>query len=353
MAKAKAKEPEQEVEILKDEEFFATNGELVNNRYDIMILVEAINSNPSGDPGNGGKPRIDHNGRGEWENTSLIYKIKTRIEILAEQKGWKGFNRLVKKGSIISEGLKQFSKYGSDINLQQRKVVDTFFDIRMFGGMLRTKDGKSSTPEDKTSEIKKEDSGKKTVEKGGQGCGTLTGSIHFCKGVSIDPVIVKTTRITRVCASNPERLRGIRKEDYTEMGENSVVHYGLYQFKGSIDPIQSQKSFFTKKDCKIFFRSCASFTKHDASSIRGELNIRRVIIWKHDSILGSTPKNQNFNRLKIALKDGIDSPEKYEDYNIALDLENLSPHLSVIDINDKEIAEAWDDETLDFDKNFM
>lgn len=301
------------------------------NRINFVFFVPISLINPNGDPMNGGKPRTDLNGYGFWNNCSLKYKLKTRMVEYAKQKKLKGYNRLIERGKFISDEVAKFKSI-ADMSEKQAAICAEYGDIRMFGGMLKSKDDSSGDVDKKSK---------------GDGGGILTQAINIGHGVTIDPIDIITNSITRCCPTNRGRTKKTEGEDrdvntYNEMGDTSMVSFGLYRFEGSIDPVFAAKNGLTEADIELFFKKLLPTTfAHDSASNRGTIDVRKIIIWRHDSPLGNAPAFLLQNSVKVTKKEGIRTPTKYDDYEITV--EPLDPKLkiSVEVMGDAEIAAAW------------
>lgn len=316
---------------ISEKDFPITSKKIVENRYDFSLLGDVKMSNPNGDPDNGAKPRMDLDGYGVWSQQSLEYKIRTRIENYARYKRLKGYDRFISRGDkTISEKLSEFSQF-SNLDVRRRAICEKYFDVRMFGGMLQTKTN---------SDVSDEDTGKSS--KVNLGAGILHRAVNIENGKSIDPIRVMDMRLTRCIATNPDRKKELSTG--AEMGETSVIPYALYRFNGTIDPVFAAESYFTEDDCALLWKALASCFKHDASFMRPSINVRKLVIWKHNSKLGNASPDYLQRHLTITKKEGVDYPKNFDDYII--DLKSLPDNINVkvIDINEDEIQTAWNDD---------
>ena len=69
--------------------------------------------------------------------------------------------------------------------------------------------------------------------------------------------------------------------------------------------------------------------EHDHSAARGEMNIRGLYIWKHNTIYGNAHAHRIFDTLKIEKKDGIVDPTAFTDYTISVDESALPESVTV------------------------
>ena len=61
----------------------------------------------------------------------------------------------------------------------------------------------------------------------------------------------------------------------------------------------------------------------DHSAARGNMSVRNLIVFKHDSELGNAPAFKLFEKVKVQRKDMTKSARCYEDYEVAIDCENM------------------------------
>ena len=59
--------------------------------------------------------------------------------------------------------------------------------------------------------------------------------------------------------------------------------------------------------------------EHDRSAARGKMCLRKLYVFKHDSVLGNSPAHILFDKIKVEKKEDISSPRKFDDYSIIID----------------------------------
>ena len=67
----------------------------------------------------------------------------------------------------------------------------------------------------------------------------------------------------------------------------------------------------------------------DRSAARGEMASRRLVVFEHESALGSAPAHRLFDRIKITRKDPSAPPRAFSDYDVVIDKENLPPGIMI------------------------
>ena len=69
----------------------------------------------------------------------------------------------------------------------------------------------------------------------------------------------------------------------------------------------------------------------DRSAARGLMSAQKLIVFKHDSVLGNAPANKLFDLVKVLKKcDG--APRKFEDYNVSVDRDHLPTGVTIEEI---------------------
>ena len=66
----------------------------------------------------------------------------------------------------------------------------------------------------------------------------------------------------------------------------------------------------------------------DRSAARGLMSAQKLIVFKHDSILGNAPANKLFDLVKVQKK-CAGAPRKYEDYEVTIDEVSLPSGVSI------------------------
>ena len=61
----------------------------------------------------------------------------------------------------------------------------------------------------------------------------------------------------------------------------------------------------------------------DHSAARGKMAVRELIVFQHDSELGSAPAHKLFELVTVQRKEGTDAPRAYSDYAVIVDESHL------------------------------
>ena len=173
----------------------------------------------------------------------------------------------------------------------RKKMCEKFYDVRTFGAVLST----------------------------GANAGQVRGAIQMTFARSVDPIVSMEHALT-VCAARDE------EKSYDSQvgiqGRKATVPYGLYVCHGFISANLAQQTGFSEEDLVLFWDALKNMFDVDRSAARGLMSAQKLIVFKHESVLGNAPANKLFDRIKVEKKcDG--TPRKFSDYNVNIDTENL------------------------------
>lgn len=310
------------------------------HRYDFVLLFDVTNGNPNGDPDAGNLPRLDpETNHGLVSDVSLKRKLRNYVEFAKE--GEAGYHIYVQEGAILNEKHRQAyqalrpddAKVNKDAKLNPKDddeakrlrqfMCDNFFDVRSFGAVMST----------------------------GINCGQVRGPVQFTFAHSVEPIVPQEITITRMAATNEkekeQRLEGAddneRKENRT-MGRKHIVPYGLYRAHGFISAKLSERTGFSDQDLNLLFEALQNMFEHDRSAARGEMAVRRLIVFKHESAMGNAQAHQLFDRVQVGrqangefyplnqLPEGLPPARHYSDYQVQLDQNELPAGVEVLDL---------------------
>lgn len=289
--------------------------EAIKNRYEFTILFDVENGNPNGDPDAGNMPRVDpETGYGIVTDVCLKRKIRNCIETICENKP--GYRIYVKEGIPLQrsdtealkyvgiESEKDIKKMKNDDTELDKKIRDfmcqNFFDIRTFGAVMTT------------------------FVKGALNCGQVRGPVQLGFARSIDPVVTQEVTITRV-AITTEKDAANKK---TEIGRKYIIPYALYRVDGYVSANLARKvTGFSDADLQYLWKAIMNMFEYDRSAARGNMAVRELIVFKHDSELGNAPAYKLFDTIHVQKKDGIVAPRQYADYEVIVDEDKLPEHV--------------------------
>jgi CRISPR-associated protein Csd2 len=132
---------------------------------------------------------------------------------------------------------------------------------------------------------------------------------------SIDPIVSSEHAITRSSVANE---KDIDKE--RTMGRKFTIPYGLYKAQGFVNPFLAAQTGFSDDDLELLFTALENAFQFDQSAARpaGSMNPRRLIVFKHNSPLGSAPSHVLFDAVKITRKDESKPPRAFSDYDVTV-----------------------------------
>ena len=87
---------------------------------------------------------------------------------------------------------------------------------------------------------------------------------------------------------------------------------------GFISASDAAKTGFSEEDKELLFQALINAFENDHSAARGEMNPRALIVFKHDSPLGNARAGQLFDLIQVKLKEGVEFPRSFGDYEITV-----------------------------------
>ena len=285
--------------------------EAIKNRYEFVILFDVENGNPNGDPDAGNMPRIDQEtGHGLVTDVCLKRKIRNYVE--AAYDGKSGYRIYVKERIPLERSKKEAYDY---LGLKEAKIKDVkkedpdvevkirdfmcenFFDIRTFGAVMTT------------------------FVNAKLNCGQVRGPVQLGFARSIDPIMTQEISISRLTVATEKELESGKN---TMLGRKFIVPYALYRAEGYISANLAQKTTgFSEEDLEILWKSIINMFEMDHSAARGNMAVRKLIVFKHDSELGNAPAYQLFDLISVQRRDSEKPARSYADYEIHIDKEAL------------------------------
>jgi len=305
--------------------------EAIKNRYDFVFLFDVKDGNPNGDPDQVNLPRADAEDqhglvtdvcikRKVRNYVQLKHDLKTPYDIFIRQRDINEKDSYL--NAIIGKTL------GNTASEKRKRLCDDYYDIRTFGAVLSTGEKEvSEAPEEEGEEDVK--SKKKKKEKI-RGAGTVRGPVQFTFARSEDRIYQAEHSITRCCVTTEKERDDQAKKDRefaSTFGRKATVPYALYRMHGFVSVVDARKTGFSDDDLKLLWESLVNAFENDRAAARGEMNPRKLVIFKHDSHLGNELSGRLFKRVTIDKKS--DLPRRIEDYAIIVDKENLLAGITV------------------------
>lgn len=270
----------------------------LEKRYDFILYFDVKDGNPNGDPDAGNLPRIDaETGNGIVTDVCLKRKVRNYVQIT--KNGAPGYDIFVKEKAVLNKEIDSVYKdlnidanakkpaKGEDIEKGREGMCRKFFDIRTFGAVLST----------------------------GANAGQVRGPVQLTFARSVEPIVAFEHSITRMAVTREEEIDKERT-----MGRKYTVPYGLYRAYGFVSPHFAASTGFSAEDLDLFWEALTQMFELDRSAARGLMSTRRLVIFEHNSALGSKPADELFRRVEAKRKDDPAVPARdFSDYTITLD----------------------------------
>lgn len=274
-------------------------------KHDALLLFEAIDSNPNGDPDNAGKPRTDlDTGHGLVSDASLKRKVRDAVQFQVDQ-GLLPAERnqiFIRRGVSLNEQLEAAyqalgQEPGKDAKAESvakgaAYMVANYYDVRMFGAVMST--GKASA-------------------------GKVTGPVTVGLARSLDPVLPIDLGITRTASTKEED-----KDNASQMGNKSVIPYGLYACRIHYQPTRDNQ--VTKEDLDVLWSTLANMFEVTRSAARPDVSVRNLFVFSHSNALGSAPAKKLFDSVTITKVTDADVPTSSADYTVQPPREGTLPN---------------------------
>lgn len=266
----------------------------INNRIDFIYIFDVQDGNPNGDPDAGNLPRIDaETGMGLVTDVCLKRKVRNYVQVA---KGLsEGYDIFIKEKAILNS---EIDKAHDDEAVKKAKdktaaarlfMCKNYYDIRTFGAVMST----------------------------GKNAGQVRGPIQFTFARSVDPIATAEHSITRMAVATENEAEKQNGDNRT-MGRKATVPYGLYVCHGFISASLAKQTGFSEEDLQLFFEALKNMFDVDRSAARGLMSAQKLIVFRHDSILGNAPANKLFDLVKIE-KNTDNPPRAFGDYTVTID----------------------------------
>lgn len=279
----------------------------LNNRIDFIYIFDVQDGNPNGDPDAGNLPRVDaETGMGLVTDVCLKRKVRNYVQVAKECVP--GFDIFIKEKAVLNtlidashddETVKAKEKAGDKTEAARMVMCKNYYDVRTFGAVMST----------------------------GKNAGQVRGPIQLTFARSADPIAAAEHSITRMAVAT-EKEAEKQSGDNRTMGRKATVPYGLYVCHGFISANLAKQTGFSEDDLALFFEALQNMFDVDRSAARGLMSAQKLIVFKHDSILGNAPANKLFDRVKVE-KNCAGAPRSFADYTVSIDTEGLPQGVTV------------------------
>lgn len=287
----------------------------IKNRIDFIYIFDVQDGNPNGDPDAGNLPRVDaETGMGLVTDVCLKRKIRNYVQVA--KAGEEGNDILVKSKEFSGEEVfingeirKMYKEdLGLELKVKDKAPADKvaagraamckrFFDMRTFGAVLST----------------------------GANAGQVRGAVQMTFARSLDMIVSEEHALT-VCAARDEDKPydaqvGIQ-------GRKATVPYGLYVCHGFVSANLAQQTGFSEDDLNLLWDALRNMFDVDRSAARGLMSAQKLIVFKHDSVLGNAPANKLFDLVKVE-KVCSGAPRSFKDYSITIDRDHVPVNVTI------------------------
>jgi CRISPR-associated protein Csd2 len=295
------------------------NDVALEKRYEIVLLFDVKHGNPNGDPDADNTPRVDpETGTGLVTDVCIKRKIRNFVGLTRDFAAPN--NIFVKERGILAN--EQRSAYtalgmepdGKSVDKARDWMCQNYFDVRTFGAVMTT--GKAEAENDAAINAGKKGKGQTKL----WNCGQVRGPVQFGFATSVDPVTSIAHTITRVALTNPGDAggqvvvdeSGEQKAASGQMGRKHGVAYGLYRMHGFVSPFLASQTGFTQRDMGTLMGALEHLFDHDRSATRGEMEVRGLYLFEHDSKLGNAPAHRVLSSIEISSVPAARSFAEYE-----------------------------------------
>ena len=276
----------------------------LKNRIDFVYIFDVQDGNPNGDPDAGNLPRVDaETGMGLVTDVCLKRKVRNYIQTAKGQAD--GYDIFIKEKAVLNTLI---DKAHDDSDVKDAKdkteaarmyMCKNYYDIRTFGAVMST----------------------------GKNAGQVRGAIQLTFARSADTIATAEHSITRMAVAT-EKEAEKQGGDNRTMGRKATVPYGLYVCHGFISANLAQQTGFSEEDLQLFWDALKNMFDVDRSAARGLMSAQKLVVFKHDSVLGNAPANKLFDLVKVKkVCDG--APRSFSDYTVTIDKEGLPANVTV------------------------
>lgn len=276
----------------------------INNRIDFVYLFDVQDGNPNGDPDAGNLPRVDaETGMGLVTDVCLKRKVRNYVQVAKDLSD--GYDIFIEEKAVLNS---EIDKAHDDEDVKKAKdktvaarlfMCKNYYDIRTFGAVMST----------------------------GKNAGQVRGPIQFTFARSIDPIATAEHSITRMAVAT-EKEAEKQNGDNRTMGRKATVPYGLYVCHGFISASLAKQTGFSEEDLELFFEALKNMFDVDRSAARGLMSAQKLIVFRHDSVLGNAPANKLFDLVKIK-KNTEAAPRSFSDYVVSIDKDSVPNGVTV------------------------
>ena len=173
----------------------------------------------------------------------------------------------------------------------------------------------------------------------GSAWGQVRGPVQFTFGQSYHSITPLEISITRCAVTNVHEKKEVEDAEGQQpgsgrnrtMGDKHIVPYALYAAKVYVSPAFAERTGFTSTDLEVLFDALNHMFEHDRSAARGEMVVRGIYDFEHvgtqhennaeqnkrEARLGCAHAHKLFEGIEVKLKDGVEFPQSFVDYEVS------------------------------------
>ena len=281
----------------------------LKNRIDFVYIFDVQDGNPNGDPDAGNLPRIDaETSCGIVTDVCLKRKVRNYVQL--SKNCTQGYDIFIKEKAVLNT-LIDASHEDETVKAADAKsktaaardvMCSKYYDIRTFGAVMSM----------------------------GKNAGQVRGPIQFTFARSVDPIVPAEHSITRMAVARESDAKKQNGENHT-MGRKATIPYGLYVCHGFVSASLAKQTGFSEEDFTLFIDALKGMFDCDRSAARGLMSAQKLILFRHDSVLGNAPANKLFDLVKVE-RTTNNVPRSFSDYQVTIDKAKLPAGVSVEEV---------------------
>ncbi len=281
----------------------------LKNRIDFVYIFDVQDGNPNGDPDAGNLPRVDaETSCGIVTDVCLKRKVRNYVQL--SKNCTQGYDIFIKEKAVLNT-LIDASHEDETVKAADAKsktaaardvMCSKYYDIRTFGAVMSM----------------------------GKNAGQVRGPIQFTFARSVDPIVPAEHSITRMAVARESDAKKQNGDNRT-MGRKATIPYGLYVCHGFVSASLAKQTGFSEEDFTLFIDALKGMFDCDRSAARGLMSAQKLILFRHDSVLGNAPANKLFDLVKVErTTDNV--PRSFSDYQVTIDKTQLPAGVSVEEV---------------------
>ncbi|MCU0786045.1 MAG: type I-C CRISPR-associated protein Cas7/Csd2, partial [Verrucomicrobia bacterium] len=180
------------------------------------------------------------------------------------------------------------------------EMCKRFYDVRTFGAVMST----------------------------GSNAGQVRGPVQLTFSRSIDPILPLDLSITRMAVTEAKEADAPNQT----MGRKNLIPYGLYRCHGFISANLANETGFSDDDLALFWQALSQMFDHDRSAARGTMSPQKLVVFKHQSILGNAPAHKLFERVTVQRKSSVPVARAFSDYEVAVNKSGLPSGIELMEL---------------------